>query len=107
MLGSTLDKRILQHLSGGGPHFRILGETQFDKFHKFIAPSATDGRGYLLYNIEDNFLLRLIYVWWVTIRHFHSEDAQTPNIYFRRVLSVSFNELWRHPADSAHFALSG
>jgi len=50
--------------------------------------------------------LLFVYVWGITISHFHRENPERPNVNFLSVLLVSFDKLGSHPTHSSYFARS-
>ena len=97
---------MLQQLARVRSHRWIFGQANFYKVSKFIGPLLFDRRWVFFYNIEDHTTLGLTNIWWIAISHFHGKYAKGPNVYFSSVCSLSSNEFWCHPTNSANLTYS-
>ena len=81
---------------------RVLDEAGGDEALELGAPLGRDWRRVLFHYIQDDRLLVLFYVGWVTISQLVCEYARRPDINLSVVLLLPLNKFWRHPAHCAH-----
>ena len=81
----------------------VLGQALWHKVLELSRPFLLNRRWLVLQNIDDDTTLRLVDIRRVAVGQLHCEYAETPDVYFCIVASLSFNQFWSHPTDCAYF----
>ena len=102
-LGGTLQEGVLQEVLGRGALLGVHCETGLHEVAEALGPAVADLGRISCDDIDHNTALRLTDVGRVTLGDLKGEDTERPDVNLGVVASLTLNELWRHPTESAHF----